>query len=258
MKAYVVWFGAAALIAGALARPAAAQLVGNPVYFSPKQPTGLTLALDFGSTLNLKYDGVKYTVSGQSVKPNNLGARATLGLPLITVGVGAGIYNPDLTLAGVSADKEIQFMGNAALKLFSPPLVPIGISLQAGAGYLKQGSGTGAVKTISVPIGLGVAVKPPTPGVSFEVWGAPRVQLNAVSVSGSGSRVQAGLGASGGVNLGMPMGLGLHLAADYVKLSEKASAGTGSLILPQTQTIVFGAGLHYTFTIPGLPIVPII
>ena len=256
MNAYVVRLGTAALIAGTLARPAGAQLAGNPVYFSPKQPTGLTLALDFGSTLNLKYDGVKYTIGGQSVKPNNLGARATLGLPLITVGVGVGIYNPDLT--GVSADKETQFMGSAALKVFSPPLVPVGISLQAGAGYLKQGSGAGAVKTISVPIGVGVAIKPPTPGLSVEVWGAPRLQFNAVSVTGSGSRAQAGIGASGGVNLGMPMGLGVHLAVDYTKLSAKASAGTGSLTLPETQGIVFGAGLHYTFTIPGLPMVPII
>ena len=172
-------------------------------------------------------------------------------------GLGRGVYNPDLSVGGISADKDIQFMDNGALKLFSPPLVPIGISFQAGAGYLKQGSGTGAVKTISVPVGLGVAIKPPTPGVSIEFWGAPRVQLNAVSVSGTGSRVQAGIGASGGVNLGMPMGLGLHLAADYLKLSEKASAGIG-LDLPQSQTLVFGAGLHYTFTIPGLPIVPII
>src|SRR3989337_921916 len=102
MKAHVVRFGTAALMAGALARPAAAQLGGNPVYFSPKQPTGLTLALDFGSTLNLKYDGVKYTIGGQSVKPNNLGARATLGLPLTTGGVGVGSYNTHLT--GARAD----------------------------------------------------------------------------------------------------------------------------------------------------------
>jgi hypothetical protein len=256
VKHYVARLGTAALVLGALARPAGAQLLGNPVYFSPKQPTGLTLALDFGSTLRRDTSGTRFAVGGQSVKPNNLGVRATLGLPLITVGVGVGIYNPDLT--GVSADKETQFMGNAALKLFSPPLVPVGISLQAGAGYLKQTFGTISRKTITVPIGLGVAIKPPTPGLSVEVWGAPRLQFNAVSETGAGSRVQAGIGASGGVNLGMPMGLGLHLAADYSKLGAKASAGTGSLTLPETQTMVFGAGLHYTFTIPGLPIVPII
>jgi hypothetical protein len=56
----------------------------------------------------------------------------------------------------------------------------------------------------------------------------------------------------------MPTGLGLHLAADYTKMSAKASAGTGGLTLPQTQTLVLGVGLHYTFTIPGLPMVPVI
>lgn len=253
MKGYVVRFGVAALVACALAKPAAAQLAATPVYFSPKQPVGLTLAMDFGSTLNLKQNDVQYAVGGQAVKPNNLGARAALGLPFITLGVGAGSYNPDIS----GADKSLQFMGSAALKLFSPPLVPIGLSLQAGAGYLKQGSGVSAVKTISVPIGVGVAIKPPTPGMSVEVWGAPRLQLTAVSMVGS-SRAQAGIGASGGVNLGMPMGLGLHVAVDYTKLSAKASAGTGSLALPETQQLVLGVGLHYTFTIPGLPMVPVI
>lgn len=238
-----VVFGLAAAVS-----PAAAQLAATPVYFSPKQATGMTVALDFGTTLSLKSNGVKSTA-----KPNDLSGRVALGLPFITLGAGVGQYNSDFP----GAAKKMQFMGSGALKLFSPPLTPIGLSLQAGAGYLKQGTGASAVKTISVPIGLGIAVKPPTPGVSFEVWGAPRVQFNTVSVTGS-SRAQVGIGASGGINLGMPMGLGLHLAADWTKLSAKASAGTGSLTLPELQILVFGVGLHYTFTIPGLPIAPVI
>ncbi|MBI2402583.1 MAG: hypothetical protein HYW06_09330 [Gemmatimonadetes bacterium] len=242
--------GLSAVVLGlvAAAAPAAAQLAATPVYFSPKQPTGLTVALDFGTTLSAKADGVSSTT-----KPNDLSGRVALGLPFITLGAGVGLYNTDVP----GADKEIQFMGSGALKLFSPPLVPVGVSLQAGAGYLKIGSGVGSAKVISLPIGVGVAVKPTTPGMSVEAWGAPRIQFDAWSVAGS-SRAQAGFGASGGVNLGMPMGLGLHIAADYSKLSAKASAGTGSLRLPERQTLVFGLGLHYTFTIPGLPIVPVI
>lgn len=251
MNAKVARLGAVVLGLAAGATPAAAQLAASPVYFSPKQPVGLTVALDFGSTLQTKVNGVKATP-----KPNNLGGRAALGLPFITLGVGAGSYDSDVS----GAKKELQFMGSAAIKVFSPPLVPVGISIQGGAGYLKQTSGTTTLKTVSLPVGLGVAVKPITPGLSLEVWGAPRVQFNAVSLTGavSGNRVQAGIGASGGVNLGMPMGLGLHLAADYTKLSAKTSAGSGSLTLPETQTLVLGVGLHYTFTIPGLPIVPVI
>jgi hypothetical protein len=102
-----------------------------------------------------------------------------------------------------------------------------------------------------------VSIKPPTPGLSVELWGAPRIQFNAVKAAGS-SRAQAGIGASGGINFGLPTGLGLHAALDYTRLSAKASAGTGSLTLPETQAMVLGVGLHYTFTIPGLPMVPVI
>ncbi|HWP38305.1 MAG TPA: hypothetical protein VNL18_12210 [Gemmatimonadales bacterium] len=251
IKTCVAGLGALAL-AVAAARPAQAQLAANPVYVSPKAPTGLTVAADFGTTLS-----TKVTVAGTPVsatnKPNHVGLRATLGLPIIAIGVGAGQYNSDVT----GADKEIQFAGNVGLKVFSPPLVPVGIGLNAGVGYLKMGSGATATKFVSIPLGLGVAVKPPSPSVSFEVWGSPRVQLNAVSAP-TGKRTQAGIGASGGVNVGMPMGLGFHIAADWTKMSAKASAGTGSLTLPETKTFVLGLGLHYTFTIPGLPMVPVI
>jgi hypothetical protein len=233
-------------VALAAAPPVTAQLAANPVYVSPKAPNGLTLAADFGTTLSTKVSGLTATS-----KPNHVGGRAVLGLPFLAIGVGAGRWNND---AGTT---ETQFSGNLALKLFSPPLVPVGLSLQAGAGYLQQGSGATVFKTISVPIGVGIAVKPPSPSVSFEVWGAPRVQLNA-NKQGSSSRLQAGVGASGGVNVGMPMGLGLHVGLDWTKMSAKASAGTGTLALPELQTMVLGVGLHYTFTIPGLPVVPVI
>ena len=128
------------------------------------------------------------------------------------------------------------------------------------SGVQETTAGTTSRKTVSVPIGLAIAVKPPSPSVSFEVWGSPRIQLNAVNQTGtvSGSRAQVGIGASGGVNIGMPMGLGLHVALDWTKMSAKGSAGTGSLRLPETQTMILGIGLHYTFTLPGLPMVPVI
>ena len=245
IRTCVAGLGVLAVVLGTAA-PAGAQLAANPVYVSPKQPTGLTLAADFGTTLRTDTSGIK-----RADKPNHVGLRATLGLPFVAIGVGGGQWNSD------AGTKKTQFSGNLGLKLFSPPLVPVGLSLQAGAGYLQIGSGATAVKTIGVPIGIGIAVKPPSPSVSFEVWGSPRVQLNAVKQGGS-SRLQAGIGASGGVNVGMPMGLGLHLALDWTKMSAKASAGTGSLTLPATQTMVLGIGLHYTFTLPGLPMVPVI
>lgn len=225
--------------------PLAAQLAANPVYFSPKGPTGLTLAADFGTTLSSSLDGID-----ASNKPNHVGLRAILGIPMLTVGLGAGVYSPDVA----GEDKETQFAGTLAFKIFSPPLVPIGIAVQAGAGFLQVGEGAGAFKTMDVPVGLGVAVRPPTPGISIEAWAAPRVQLRRVSFGGN-SATQTGVGASAGVNLGMPVGLGLHLGADWSRHNRKTQ---GTLNLGESESIVFGVGLHYTFTIPGLPMVPMI
>jgi hypothetical protein len=240
MRPFVGPLGILALAATTLATPARAQLLANPVYVSPKAPVGLTLAADFGTTAQTKLDGVT-----QTVKPMNLGVRATLGLPIITLGVGAGLYDPK-----GGASKVTQFSADAALKIFSPPLVPLGVAFQAGIGYAKRDS---TFKEYTVPIALGIAVKPPTPGLSVEGWAAPRVQLGLVSASGN-STVQAGYGISAGVNLGLPTGLGVHAAVDWSKLAQKT---TTALSLPQTQTLVIGVGVHYTFTIPGLPMVPI-
>jgi hypothetical protein len=223
-----------------LATPARAQLLANPVYVSPKAPVGLTLAADFGTTAQSKLAGVT-----QSAKPTNLGVRATLGLPIITLGVGAGLYDPK-----GGADKVTQLSADAALKIFSPPLVPVGVAFQAGIGYAKRDS---TFKEYTVPLAIGIAVKPPTPGLSVEGWAAPRVQLGLVSASGN-STVQAGYGVSAGVNLGLPTGLGVHAAVDWSKMAQKT---TGALPLPEAQTLVIGVGVHYTFTIPGLPMVPI-
>ncbi len=241
MNGYVFRLGSAALAACALVRPATAQLNANPVYYSPKAPVGLTLAADFGTTLQTKSGGLTSTL-----KPNNVGVRALLGLPIINVGVGGGIWNSDVP----GADKETQFMATAALKVFSPPLLPVGVAVQAGAGYLQIGSGTSAVKSYNVPIGVGVSIKPPTPGLSVEPWAGPRIQVQRTSAGGS-SETRFGVGASGGINLGMPMGLGLHAALDWATYAAKGAS-------PKIQTMVFGIGLHYTFTIPGLPLVPVI
>jgi hypothetical protein len=232
------------LMAAPLARPARAQLLASPVYVSPKAPTGLTLAADFGTTARTKLDNVT-----QADKPTNLGLRATLGLPVVTLGFGVGLYDPK-----GGASKQTQLAANAALKIFSPPLVPLGVALQAGLGYVKLGSGLGAQTQYTVPIALGIAVKPPTPGLAVEAWAAPRVQLGVTSALGN-STLRAGYGISGGVNIGLPTGLGLHAALDWSKVAQKT---TNAVTLPETQTLVVGVGLHYTFTIPGLPMVPII
>jgi hypothetical protein len=227
------------------AQPVSAQLVGLPVYFSPKGGTGIMLAGDFGRVSSNKLDG-----NSSPVHPTSLGGRATLGLPLVTLGVGVSVYDPKVT----TQESEIQYAGSAAFKVFGGPLVPLAVSLQAGAGYLSVGSGVFAVKMVNVPIGLGAALNIPTPGASLEPWVAARVHIRSTS-SGGASITQTGTGLSGGLTLGFPMGLGLHVAADWSKFGAKTS---GPFSLDDHAMLTVGVGVHYSIRLPGLPGVPLV
>lgn len=252
MKHFVML--AAVVVAGAAlaTRPATAQLQGMPVYFNPKGGTGLTISGDFGRA-------VSTTVAGLPApqKPYAFGAGARLGLPFASVGVGAAVYRPNVR----TQDSEVQYAGTAALKVFGSPLIPLAVSLQVGAGYLRAGSGTFATRTVNVPIGLGVALNVPTPGASIEPWLAGRVHLSSVSTGtiagGSVSGLQLGYGASGGLSVGLPMGLGFHVAVDWATFGGKASSPISEQ-RSKTRRLTVGAGAHFAIKIPGLgvPLVP--
>jgi len=217
MKSFVGSAAALALAVGLVVAPVAAQLNSIPVYFNPKGGTGFTLAGDFGKGANT-----------QSGKNTAFGVRASVGGGPFSIGAGVGT----VSLAGQS---EVQYMGNAALRIVGGPLIPVSVAVQAGVGYLKVGS----VKTLNVPIGVGIGLSVPPPGFSFDPWIAPRVTIKAVEMLGT-TDTDLGVGVSGGVNLAFVMGLGLHLGFDWTKV-----AGTEPLII--------GAGVHYKFGPPGLP-----
>ena len=220
MKSFVGCAAALALAVGLVVAPAAAQLNSIPVYFNPKGGTGFTLAGDFGKGVNT-----------QSGKNTAFGVRASVGGGPFSIGAGVGT----VSLAGQS---EVQYMGNAALRIVGGPLIPVSVAVQAGVGYLEVGS----VKTRNVPIGVGIGLSVPTPGFSFDPWIAPRVTVNAVKILGI-TTTNSGVGVSGGVNLAFVMGLGLHLGFDWTKVG-----GSTPLII--------GAGVHYKFGPPGIPVVP--
>lgn len=254
-RSRVAGLGGLALVLGA-ANPAGAQLSANPAYASPIAPKGLTLAADFGTTLSTTVTsasgGVTATATNQ---PNQIGLRAALGSPVISISVGAGRYNNDS-----GGDKAIQFCGNLGLRLFSASRARVAIGLNAGAGYVRYRTGAALTdpetKAVSLPVGLGVAVKPRSRRLPFELWASPRIQVNVLTVGGS-RRAQAGVGGSAGVNVAMLKRLGLHVAADWVRMSAKASGGPGSLVLPESQTLVLGLGMHYTFTLSARPVVQV-
>lgn len=239
MKRLSVQFFTVVLAVAVLTVPAHGQLSGLPVYFSPKGTTGLTLSGDYG----------RCTIDCGAVNPSFIGARALLGLPIVTIGVGGGSYNTDVS----GADKEITFAGKVAVRVLGGALLPVSVSVQAGVGFLKVGdlsTDLAEFTSTTVPIGVGIAANVPTPGASIEPWIAPRIQITrnkietlfaALSVTDTDTR----FGISGGVNIGLASGLGFHAAFDYLNL-------------PGFSPITIGVGLHYTFKLPGIgvPIVP--
>ena len=68
----------------ALAAPAVAQMIGNPVYFD--QSGGVvTVGADYGRGLN------NHDLTGEA---NYFGGRVTLGLPIVAITVGGGSAQP--------------------------------------------------------------------------------------------------------------------------------------------------------------------
>jgi hypothetical protein len=233
MKRSVGFVAALALGLAVVVLPASAQLNSIPVYFNPKGGTGFTLAGDFGKGVNTASD-----------KNTAFGVRASVGGGPFSVGAGLGTVNPAVGVG--QRQSEVQYMGNAAIRLLGGPLIPVSVSVQAGVGYLKQDILVGSMlipvseKTLNVPIGVGIGLSVPTPGFSLDPWIAPRVTINAVEILGT-TVTNSGVGVSGGVNLAFVMGLGLHLGFDWTKVG-------GS------KPFIIGAGVHYKFGPPSVPV----
>ncbi len=233
MKRFVT-FGAA-LIMGLtfMAGPAAAQMNSIPVMFNPKGGTGLLVALDVGRGINEESD-----------KNTAVAFRSALGIGPVTIGGGIGIVNQ-----GGTVGSQTQYMGNFALRVFGGGLLPVSISLQAGVGVLDISDLN--TKIVTVPIGLGIGFSVPTPGFSFDPWIAPRYAFVRNEVAALSAN-QNSFGISAGLNFNFLMGLGFHVAGDWQKNPFK------SVTFPETKPFVLGIGLNYTFTIPGLPGVPMV
>ena len=216
MRGTTVRFAVLTLVLGVFVSPAAGQVSNQPVYLSPKHGMGLSLAFDYGRGIN-----------DDSGELNAYGGRVTLGLPFVTVSAAASSVN-----LGSGAGSEFSWGANLSINIISAPLVPVGLSIFAGYGRISV-AGTAQR---NYPIGAAISVKPPTPGIGIEVWAAPRVDIrNSLGITATN------FGISGGLNLDLPIGFGIHGAVDYI---------AGENIKP----LVLGLGLQYKFSIPGLGI----
>src|SRR5262245_31132591 len=93
-------------LAMGLAAPARAQMQAMPVYFAPKGGIGITLDGDYGRVSSAKLGGTSF-----AAHPTAIGGRAYVGLPFVTLGAGASVYDPKI----VGVASETQLMGSASL-----------------------------------------------------------------------------------------------------------------------------------------------
>jgi hypothetical protein len=206
---------ASVLALGLLATPAAAQLSGLPTDFTP-HGTGVTIKGTFGRGLN-----------DNSGKQNSVGGMVVVGLPMIQIAAGASYFG----IGGDFPVEEISFGGNAQYALPLPPATPVSVAIAAGVGYLS----IGGASTIYVPAGAVLSIDVPSTAVAVTPWVSPQFRYhrlsNGVSVSSSS------WGVSGGVSVGLPMGLGFHAMVDYDGDSE---------------AMVVGVGAQFAISVPGL------
>ncbi len=211
-------------LAAAAAAPASAQVLGLPV-----ENAGVV------SGLGLSFDGG--LPNEEAGGGHAFGATAALGLGPLGVTARVSRYSPDAVDPLWSAGATLNY------KVFGGPLVPIAATLQAGAGYASPDvacvpPGACVVNEWRFPVGLGIALTIPNPALAIKPWIAPRVDIVRTSLDGT-TNTETDFGISGGVQLNLLTGLGLHATYDLM------------MVEPENRGII-GAGLHYNFRIPGL------
>ena len=215
----------AVALALGLAVPASAQLAGLPVNYAPVG-TGVTIHGDIGRGLN-----------DASGKITSVGGGITLGLPMFQVGAGVSYWGLKDT-----EPQEISFGGHAAYHLPLPPSTPVSLSIVAGIGIVSIDVGTESQSNIFVPAGVVLSVDVPSTSVGVTPWISPQFRYyRAGSVGTIASSSESDFGVSGGLNITLPMGLGLSIVGDF--------DNSGNGVDP---AFTIGGGLYYSINVPSL------
>jgi hypothetical protein len=221
MRHIVLAVVALALVGASTAR---AQNPGLPVY-NLGVPRGIALYGDVGFPNDVAGNGTVYGLTGRA---------------------GFGAIGVTATLSSLSQDGsdggDVSVGGTLNYRLLGGPLVPLSVTLQGGVSYFKPAEGFLPDEDVSAyhfPVGVGFALVIPNPSLSIHPWLAPRVDV-AYQKAGGASDTQTNFGLSGGLELNLLNGFGIHAAYDRVFLSDVADPST------------FGVGLHYAFRVPGL------
>ncbi|HEY7503962.1 MAG TPA: hypothetical protein VH700_07665 [Gemmatimonadales bacterium] len=216
---------AAALTGGAPS--VAAQVRGLPVY-NAGLPRGIGIYGDAGFPNDEAGGGNAYGVTGR------------LGMGAFGATAMLSSYDPD----GPNGS-DVSVGATLNYRVFGGPLVPLAVTLQAGVGYAKPDDevlpegGIGDLSELRFPVGAGFALTIPNPALAIKPWLAPRLDIVRRSPEGLEAETETEFGLSGGLELNLLNGLGLHASYDAVFV-DGGNPG------------VFGVGAHYTFSVPGL------
>jgi hypothetical protein len=206
----------AVLALGLVADVASAQLQGIPAYNYAPAAAGVTVSGMFGRGLN-----------DASGKANSAGGMLTYGAEMFWVGAGASYFD-------FSTAKVISFGGNAGVTLPLGPSVPVKVAVVAGASYASKNS----VKNMVIPAGVTLAIDVPSPNLTVVPWISPGVRHLRTDPGTGTTFSTTKFGGSGGLSVGLPMGVGFDVAVDYTNIS-----GASPFLV--------GVGLHYTFKTGG-------
>ena len=182
----------------------AAQVAGLPVR-NAGIGTGIGIAADVG---------FPNTDGGKGIA---IGATGAIGLGPLGVTATVATWNPKGPGGSV---ESVGATGN--LKIFGGPLIPVSVTLHAGAARFKSGPAT----SWHLPVGVGLALTIPNPVFSIKPWLAPRLDISRTKIAAgattpSTSDTETDFGISGGVDFGFLSGLAVRVMYDRV------SAGGG-------------------------------
>jgi hypothetical protein len=195
-----------------------AQVAGLPVR-NAGIGTGIGVAVDAGFP------------NGAAGKGWAVGATGMVGLGPFGVTASVSHWKPK----GLESLNAVGATGN--LKILGGPLIPLSVTLQAGAGYSKvtqQGiEAPVTTKTVHVPVGIGVALTIPNPVFSIKPWIAPRLDVVRVTIKSdtpAETSTDKRFAISGGVDLGFLSGFSVRVMYDRTTTGDEGATRHPSIL----------------------------
>jgi hypothetical protein len=193
------------LLAAGPAGGLVAQVAGLPVR-NAGVGTGIGIAADAGFPSAAAGKGVAF------------GAAGAIGLGPLGFTATVATWDPN------GAAERINSVGATGnLKIIGGPLIPLSVTLQAGAARYAQDLSSAQepleIRTWHLPVGVGLALTIPNPVFSIKPWVAPRLDVLRTTIEAdtpAETRTTTDFGVSGGIDLGFLNGLTIRAMYDRV------------------------------------------